>query len=425
MYLCKGMPSERIIITKMGPTRNQTEKATGFFGLGTLVLLLLVWIVRIIDQISRVQIMIALAPYFNWLGTWWGQTLELVAAVLFVVWATRLEQDREREEIPRIFLPGGGTVSKPGIRQKAKHQWFWIKLAAYTLVPGVIFIGILGAYWQHKGKSPPQSNPPVQASIFPNAPSQTNTKWPNSLPSVIDTSTPKEKPLKGKANPIAPPVKTPKAPEKPTVAPSQPTQAVLSQPQNQPTNSVPIPANAPLACPAPGTLAQGWKISFQQMMTEMGSNGLPIVNGPISLAVLGPDNLKTILHPALMGHFGPKFGMGGGLFKGSQYDEARAFLDDLGSRVGLPSPLPYRPTEKLDRYVSGVQRKFQNQKALTVTYMDATKGSTEGFQSGMASVPVASLPIKSYAFINKLDATAKTDADQSCRDLLKHLTQDQ
>jgi hypothetical protein len=246
---------------------------------------------------------------------------------------------------------------------------------------------------------------------------------PIPLPPVIEASAPKENPSKGKVNPVAPPVKIPMAQEKPTIAPSQSTQAVLPQPQNRPANLVPIPASAPLACPAPGTLAQGWTISLQQMMGSGTLAHLPVENGPISFSVQIPDQLQpsSILHPLLNG----KVRTPNGPFRGSQIQDAEELLEDLKSQVGPPAPLPYRSVQKPERFISYLEMKFQNPQTLAVGYVDGTKGSSEAIQSGNVSVPITSLSRSSQEFINKLNAKAKTDADQSCKDVLKNLTQDE
>ncbi len=241
---------------------------------------------------------------------------------------------------------------------------------------------------------------------------------PIPTPPLINASGFKKNQSNGKKKPIGVPIQASATP--PTVAPSQPTQTVPPPPQNRPTNPIPIPASAPLACPLPGTLAQGWNVSLQQMMGVPGT-ALPIENGPIIFNIRGPDQPAVLLHPLLVG----KVDVPRGPLKGSQIQEAEALLEDVKSDVGSPAPLPYQSAVKPERFISSLERKFQSPLTLTVNYADGTRGSAAAIQSGSTSVPIASLSRRSQEFINKLDAKAKTDADQSCKDVLKNLTQDE
>lgn len=330
----------------------------------------------------------------------------LVLGFAVLIWQAKDSKPASPKQLvhPITKLP---VRSKPQIWPKIKRPVWTCVIAVAIAVP------VWACY-----------RTPLHSFIFVNK--MPETAIPTPPPPAIELSAPKENPPKDRAGPVAPPVKMPMAPEKPTVAPARPTQAVAPQPQNRPTNSAPIPASAPLACPSPGTLAQGWSIGLQQMMPGNGAaGGLPIENGPISFvaqsASVGPFGQSTILHPLLIG----KIHMPNGTLRGALFEEAESLFSDLKSQVGSPEALPYRTVEKPERFISGVERQFQNPQAVTVRYADGTRGSSDAIKSGTQSVPVASLSQRSQEFISQLDAKAKTDTDQACKDALKNLTQDE
>jgi hypothetical protein len=176
-------------------------------------------------------------------------------------------------------------------------------------------------------------------------------------PPVIEVSVPNVNQDKSKANSVIPSVKVPAIPEKGAVAPPHPAQVISAPASIQiPANRVPIPASAPLTCPSPGTLAQGWIISLEQMERRGIGVTLPVENGPINFYIRdlsqGQNQFQqqNILHPLLVG----KVHMSSGQFKGSQHHEAEALLEDVKSHVGSPAPLPYQSIEKSERFVSSL-----------------------------------------------------------------------
>jgi hypothetical protein len=129
-------------------------------------------------------IMIALEPYLGWLRRLWGQTLEVATAVVFFVYATRLGQDREKEEAPRMLLPIGSRTRQPGIRQKTKHRWLWAKSAVITLSFGVVVIAMVFGFGRlHKKAAVGSTSQVSPASQFVRKPKVEPKSGPSSTSS--------------------------------------------------------------------------------------------------------------------------------------------------------------------------------------------------------------------------------------------------
>lgn len=175
----------------------------------------------------------------------------------------------------------------------------------------------------------------------------------------------------------------------------------------------PFPADAPLACPPPGVIAEGWLVGLQQM-----ESGIPIQNGPIKFVIEGPSRPDVIYHPLLRG----KVNLRVRAFRGAEYSEARAFLDDLGSRIGSPGPIPYKSTDTVERSILHGVRRFQNSQVIETGYMDGTVSGNELIRAGTIMIRIDNLSARSQVFVGKMDKNAKDDADQSCRDALRDLT---
>ncbi len=131
-----------------------------------------------------------LAPYLQQLGTWWGQSLLFVAAVIFFIWATRLEQEREQEEASKnaslIYRPGGSSEGKIGLpppKPIPHHRWHWAKIGGLTCCVGFIVIGIAYAFQHHVSsrREQHQQSPPPRAQLQS---SPVSRPTPNSSPSA-------------------------------------------------------------------------------------------------------------------------------------------------------------------------------------------------------------------------------------------------
>jgi hypothetical protein len=231
---------------------------------------------------------------------------------------------------------------------------------------------------------------------------------PVPTPPVIGPSAPEKNPPKRKTVPTAPPVKTLVPPQKPTIVPSQPIQAVPATPQNRQTNPILMPEDLPLTCPAPGILARGWKL---YLPTTMGNGPqLPIEYGAISFNI-DPDGAP--LNPRLR----QRMNVPGGAFKEPLLDESESLLAELKSYVGLPA------SPKTERLVSTVYHSFQNPSAITVSWADGVRGDNSAVQVGNVAVPITGLSEKSQEFIRKLDSKAKSGADEACSAAFKIVTE--
>ena len=149
----------------------------------------------------------AVGPYLGVLMTPLAFLIELFGAVGLLFYATRLEQNREREDAPRIITPYT-------IPTKPKWHWFWLKLAgvvAAVVVTGAISLGA----WLKLHEAPPPSipNSPPVPSVTRAAPRTTTNS--NKKQTSAKTMEPKSLPAK--------------APETPTAAQSQVTPAGSSE----------------------------------------------------------------------------------------------------------------------------------------------------------------------------------------------------
>jgi hypothetical protein len=372
-----------------GMPKKKLERIAGIMG----AIFIMVEVgIKLLDWISRAQTVMTLNPLLPYLATPYGVGGALIVGFILVIWATRLEQTREENDAPRIITDFNSRKPSP-----IRRHWFWAKLTGILVVLSLIVVFV--SIWIEPKRS-------SHATRVASGPGQVHAFQGNSTPAPPQQVPSELKPKNSK------PLSTRKtATNPPTSTANPPFTAGINQ-TNQPRNEAPIPASDPLACPATGTLATGWIISLDQMTSS--GPGLPIEGGPIRLT--GSMDEKK-LHPALQGKFGSEVTPP----KGSRYVSAKAFLDDLKSHLGAAAPRAFRPNEKLNRYVSKVERNFQNLQQLTVTYEDGAFGESEVIQSGSVLVPLTALNSASQSFVTKQDTEAKEGADKGCKGYLKYL----
>src|ERR1700693_4029946 len=126
---------------------------------------------KIIDAVGRVQTVMALGPYAHYLDKWWIQPIELVAAAIFIVLATRIEQSRETEDAPKIILL---ETREP---TPIKRDWLWMKVALSGTVLAALAAGgvsLVVQYHKHISQqqtahSIPGGNSDLRANPVPQA----------------------------------------------------------------------------------------------------------------------------------------------------------------------------------------------------------------------------------------------------------------
>jgi len=84
------------------------------------------WVLKVLDWFSRAQTAASVTPYMWFFGTPAGFLSEFVVGVGLLVYATRLERNREMDETPRI-IPAWAEPAQPRLRR------IWIKLTCASL----------------------------------------------------------------------------------------------------------------------------------------------------------------------------------------------------------------------------------------------------------------------------------------------------
>jgi hypothetical protein len=119
------------------------------------------WVLKVLDWISRAQTAALVAPYMWFFGTPAGFLSEFVVGVGLLMYATRLERNREMDETPRI-IPAWGEPAKP------RRRRIWIKLtgAALALSCGAAFV-VFRTFERRLERATAQPPPAPQAPAAP------------------------------------------------------------------------------------------------------------------------------------------------------------------------------------------------------------------------------------------------------------------
>src|ERR1700723_912925 len=175
------------------------ERTVGITGILIGILLM---VLRVLDWISRGETLMSLNPYIHYLERPIPQIFEILLVVGLLIWATKLEQAREDDDVPRIMLPYGN-------REPAKPQshWFWVKSGIVFAVVCLVVIGISARVHRTPpkdqiaaatpsekpkplGSSPPDTHPTKLASPQPQ-----HTKTPPKDAPTQTSENPTHKPL--------------------------------------------------------------------------------------------------------------------------------------------------------------------------------------------------------------------------------------
>ena len=103
------------------------ERAAGMIAAALSLLWAFGWVLKVLDWVSRAQTAALVIPYMWFFGTPLGFLSEFVVGVGLLIYATRLERNREMDEVPRI-IAGWGEPAKPRGRR------IWIKLTVASLI---------------------------------------------------------------------------------------------------------------------------------------------------------------------------------------------------------------------------------------------------------------------------------------------------
>ena len=267
--------------TEAAEAKVSKERIAGVAGSAVLLPFAFTLACRIIDAVSRVQLMITLDPYLHWLTTWWGQSTELIVGLLLLYGATVFEHKREAESHSLIFRPGGSHDGKPGLpAPKPKQQFVWIKIAVLPIACGIILAVVVWASIRFRTH---QIKPPISTAL----PTEAAPAGPTVLPAQNHLSPQHKRAINQLPAPIPPNpiVHSSVAQSPPTPVPTAP---------NQGADDAPLTMSDPLVCPAPEKLVDAWFATLEQL-----ASGVPAVNGPIEFSVDGPGRLMSVLHPLI------------------------------------------------------------------------------------------------------------------------------
>jgi hypothetical protein len=205
------------MVPRPDPPNKTPERTIGIFGLSGTVLWLANLSIKIIDWISRGQLVAALDPYVHYLVTPSAELVEFAGAVLLLGFANNLEHSNAiKEDAAKIIL----TDAPPA---KHKRHWFWLRWAiciAILAIAGSIVTGFI--LKSANGKTIASPNKPITPA---------NPK-PSTLPEE-----PKTAPHGPAKPPVAPAPRLIPTSLPPTQAPAQPMQSSPSSSNGTSPNS--------------------------------------------------------------------------------------------------------------------------------------------------------------------------------------------
>ncbi len=186
-----------------GKPNKAKERAAGYGG-ATLGASWLFWAaLHVVDWLGRAQTAMTVAPYVGILSTPLALLLELLTATGLLLYATRLEQDREAEEAPRIILPFAPPV-------KPNRHWYWIKLSIITGAASLVAALCVFA-WIRVHRPQPINSATVEtvpkkvdSSVTPK-PNPPLTEGPSAAPATKAPPSKKAEPLPTSTGNVTPP----------------------------------------------------------------------------------------------------------------------------------------------------------------------------------------------------------------------------